>query len=474
MIGHVLRKELRSLWRDGRMLLLGVSLLCIFIGVMAASAAATAAAQAERDAVGATARAQWDRQGVKHPHRAAHFGLYVFRPVLALAAVEPGINDQVGQSLWLEPHKRNLTRNAPQADDPPSARLGEVVPAFLLLVLVPLLIIGLGHNAVSQERESGTLRMLHAAGLQGGALLLGKWLALVVAIGAMLLPALAASAWLLGASGSTAGGAGGVARIALYGLGLLVYYAVFAALAITVSARVRTSRAGLLVLLGVWIAVVWLMPRLGAAAADSVLPVPTGEAFAAAVARDIQQGLPGDGNAASRVAAFEAQLLKDSGVTRLEDLPIGANAVRRIFRDAYATRVYALHFNKLWETYGAQQNALRVAGLLSPLVPMKGLSAALAGTDLAHQRHFEEAAEAYREYFTVQIDEWDKHARRGVVSAEDKYADDAQWQAIAPFSYQVPGVGFALGKAVPDILVLLGWLAGAALAVVWAARKVEP
>ncbi|WP_271000307.1 hypothetical protein, partial [Listeria seeligeri] len=93
----------------------------------------------------------------------------------------------VGQSLWLEPHKRNLTRNAPQADDPPSARLGKVVPAFLLLVLVPLLIIGLGHNSGSQERESGILRMLHAAGLQGGALLLGKWLALVVAIGAMLL-----------------------------------------------------------------------------------------------------------------------------------------------------------------------------------------------------------------------------------------------------------------------------------------------
>ena len=470
MIWLVVRKELRSLWRDGRLLLLGISLFCLFIGVLAVSAAATASARSERDGVGATARAQWERQGVKHPHRAAHFGLYVFKPVMPLAAVDPGIGDQVGQSLWLEPHKRNPTRHSPAADAPPSARLGTAAPAFMLSVLIPLLVIGLGHNAVTQERESGTLRMLHAAGLRGSALLFGKWLALVIAVGILLLPALAASAWLLGPPDH----ADETVRTALYGLGLLVYYAVFAALAVALSARLRSSRSALLLLLCMWMTAVWVVPRLGAAAADAWLPVPTGEAFAAAVAHDMQHGLPGDADAAGRLAAFEAQLLGDNGVTRLEDLPFGANAARRIFRDAYATRVYALHFGQLWNRYAAQQNIVRAAGLLSPLVPMRGLSAALAGTDLAHQRHFEEAAEAYREYFTVQIDEWDRHARRGVVSAEDKYADDAQWQAVAPFAYRAPSVAFALAKAMPDVLVLFAWFVAATAAVGWAARKVEP
>lgn len=470
MIGAVVRKELRAFSREGRLLVLGLALFCVFAGVMATTVAATARAQSERDQVGATTRAQWDRQGVKHPHRAAHFGIYVFKPALALAAVDPGIGGQVGQSLWLEPHKRNLTRNSLAADAAPSARLGEPVPAFVLFALVPLLIIGLGHNAVSQERESGTLRMAQAAGVRGSTLLVGKWIALVLAIGIALLPALVAGACLLAGTAS----ADSALRMAFYGAGLLAYYAVFAALAVTVSARLPTSRGALLLLLALWVACVWVVPRLGAAAAQAMRPVPTGEAFAAAVARDIQRGLPGDGDAASRLAAFEARLLEDHGVARLEDLPVGANAARRLFRDAYAARVYGLHFASLWERYAVQQNMLRVTGVLSPVVPMRALSAALAGTDLAHQRHFEDAAEAYRAYFTEAIDEWDQHARGGVVSAEDKYAGAAQWQSIAPFSYQIPSARFALTSTVPDLLALLAWFLAATALVAWAGRKVQP
>lgn len=471
MIGTVITKELRALCRDSRLLMLALATFCMVAGVLATSTTAAKRAQSERDQVGTTARVQWERQGVKHPHRAAHFGIYAFKPSFALAADEPGISAQVGQSLWLEPHKRNLPRHSPATDAPPSTRLGEVMPAFVLIVLVPLLVIGIGHNAVSDERESGTLRMLHAAGLQNGTLLMGKWIALVLAIGIVLSPAVAASAWLMAATGWENGS---LLRAVLYGGGLLVYYAVIAALTIAVSARLRTSRGALLVLVALWIAFSWIVPRLGAAAAEALLPVPTGEAFAAGVMTDIQRGLPGDGDAASRLAAFDAALLREHKVARLDDLPYGANAARRIFRDAYATRVYALHFNRLWERYADQQALLRLGAMLSPVLPVQGLSMTLAGTDLAHQRHFEEAAEAYRAYFTVQIDEWDRQATRGIVSYEEKYASGSQWQAIAPFSYQPPGLRFAVRAAAADALLLVGWLAGGAFLVAWAGRRLKP
>jgi ABC-2 type transport system permease protein len=474
MIGLVVRKELRAIWRDGRLLLLGLSLFLMFAGLLAASSAATRAAEAERNQVGATARDQWERQGVKHPHRAAHFGIYAFKPMLPLAAVDPGVGAQVGQSLWLEPHKRNMARNSPTADAPVAVRLGQLVPAFVLVALVPLLLIGLGHNAVTHEREAGTLRMLHGAGMSGATLLLGKWMAMMLALGMVLLPALAAGAWLLIDSGGRALDADDAARAGLLVLALLIYYATFAALAIAVSARLQTSRGALFALVAVWIACVLVVPRLGAALAERACPLPTGEAFWTAIAADIQRGLPGDGDAASRLKAFDAELLKRSGVTRLEDLPYGANAERRLFRDAYATRVHALHFGRLWKGYATQQNVLRVAALLSPALPMRGVSMALAGTDLAHQRHFEEAAEAYREYFTVQIDEWDKHATQGVVSYESKYAGNAQWQAIAPFAYGTPTVGFALQKGAPDAALLLAWLGGATALLLWAGRRLVP
>jgi len=442
MIAAVIRKELRGFLRDGRLLVLAMAMLCVLAGALAASVVSNIRSQTQRDAIDATARAQWEQQGDKNPHRAAHFGIYVFKPSLMLAALDPGIGEQVGQSLWLEPHKRNPTRHSRDADAPSTSFLGELTPIFVLVALVPLLIIAMGHNSVSHERETGTLRMLHAAGLQGRDLLVGKWLAVLLATGLALLPVA-----LLALGSMVLLSADEALRLVFVVLSLTVYYAVFAALTVAVSARLRTSRGALLLLLSIWIGALWVVPRLGAAGAEAVLPVPTGISFSRQIADDIRTGLPGDGDAASRMAAFDARMLADYKVSSLNDLPFGANAARRLYRDAYAAQVYALHFDRLWDRYAAQQNILRIAGLFSPVIPLRGVSSAMAGTDLAHQRHFEEQAEIYRQAFTEQIDQWDLQARRGVVSAEDRYGGESVWMSVKPFEYRSPALGFALEQA---------------------------
>jgi ABC-2 type transport system permease protein len=467
MMAALVMKEVRAQLRDGRLWVLGIALMLLFAVMLALAQQARDAAERERRDVETVSRAQWDHQGDKNPHRGAHFGLYAFKPSSPLAAVEPGIDAQAGQALWLEPHKRNMAMFTPAADAAPSIGLGALTPAFVLSALVPLLIVVLGHGAVTRERESGTLRMLQACGLRARPLLFGKWLGLCAAVSLVLLPALLLGVWLV------TDGSGAVEAIALC-VALLVSCAVWAAVTVSVSAFCRSDRAALLTLIGVWVAAVFLVPRLGATAAERLTPLPTGQDFWSDIGRDIERGLPGDGDAKQRLRAFEAKLLAEHGVSRLEDLPLGANAARRLFRDGYAARVHALHFDALWATQLHQQALLRGLTAISPYAPTRAVGGALAGTDLAHRRHFEDAAEQYRQTFTTRMDEWDRDATRGLTSFESRYAGDAQWQAIPPWTYEPPGWRFSLDAALPDLGLLGLWFAAAIGGLWFSARRVVP
>jgi ABC-2 type transport system permease protein len=356
---------------------------------------------------------------------------------------------------------------SPAADAAPSLGLGDFNPAFLLFALVPLLITVVGHNTVTQEREHQTLRMLHACGMRGTSLVLGKWIGLCASLVLMLAPVFLAAGWILVSQQ-------GFAETALLLLALALYYAVWAATTVLVSSHCQTSRVALLVLLALWVSWVFVIPRLAASVVDAATPLPTGEQFWSRIQHDIDNGLPGEGGAAQRLKAFDAQLLKENGVSRLEDLPFGANAKRRLFRDAYSTKVYELHFAQLWEDQLKQQRMLRWASFASPYAPMRAIGSSLAQTDLAHRQHFEEAAEQYRQKFTTLMDEWDMNATTGVTSFESRYGGDEQWQAIPKWSYSAPGAGFAVRTSILDWTFMTAWMAIAFAGMWMSARRLNP
>ena len=472
MMRAVVQKELRAILRDGRFAVLALSLGLLLAGLLVASAQQHRRLAEEKAEVAALVREQWDVQGDKHPHRGAHFGLYALRPDSPLAGIDPGLDPYLGQALWLEPHRRNMTRFRPAADEAPSVRFGQPTPAFALVVLLPLLIIALAFNAVSQERESGTLRMLHSVGVPGGGVLVGKLVALLCVVALMLLFAVGGGLVLAAVGGQPQTDA--IWRGVLLAGSYLLYCGVFAALALAVSAWMPTSRLSLFVLLGLWIAFDFVVPRLGTAAAESATPLPTAERFWSDIQRDYTQGLPGDPDLAARGKAFEADLLRRHNAQRLEDLPFGVAAVRRMERDAYADRVHALHFHALWQRYGRQERWLRAAAVLSPSVAMRSISMKMAGTDLAHQRHFEDKAEDYRRQVNTKIDRWDVDNTQGITSFDDRYASNDLWRSIEAFHYVPPHVGFALRAAWPDLAVMLTWVLAAGLLLRTSLRKLKP
>ncbi|MEN7529058.1 DUF3526 domain-containing protein [Cupriavidus sp. DL-D2] len=470
MIRAIVVKEMRAQWREGRMpmlWLLGVGLIGLILLV---SVQRWERLQQEIAQVEAATRQQWDEQGANHPHRAAHFGLYAFRPTSTLSIIEPGLSDYFGQALWLEPHRRNVGRFEPAQDALPSIRFGDVSAGFLLATLLPLLVIALTYDIIGAERQSGTLRMLYANGMRRRAWIAGKIAMPMLCLASLVTMAMAAALWLTGSSGTRAD----LARTLTMGAAYLAYAMVLVGIGVAVSIRVSASRAALLVLLAFWLVTTVAIPAVAAGVAARVAPLPTAQSFWSAIERDYQQGLPGDGDLATRGLRYDKALLTRYGVSRLDDLPVGAAAMRRLARDAYADRVHTLHFDALWKRYQRHEDMMRMAALFSPALAVRNLAMKMAGTDLSHQRHYDDAAEHYRRVVNRTIDEWDVAHSRGMPSSDARYADAALWRAIPPFTYTSPSAAFAWRSALPEIAMLAAWGVMVTLGLVWSMRRMRP
>lgn len=470
MMRALVLKEGMALRRDLRLVLLCAAFALLLAAVFVQSRAALLDAGERKARAEAAARHQWDHQGDRHPHRGAHFGIYVFAPTSALAAFDPGVTRWLGEALWLEPHRRNTMRFSDAESDAVSLRLGELSAASLFATMLPLLVFALSFNAISQERESGTLRMAFGAGMRARQLVASKLLAQAC------VPVLAAvlAVGILFLLNLDTGQPGLAARCLGLLAALLAYAVILTAIGLAVSAAARSSQQALGALILLWIVFTLVVPRGAAALADARVALPTAEQFWNGIKHDIEHGLPGDGSAAERGARYDAKLLREYGVTRLEDVPAGAYALRRLQRDAYADRVHALHFGRLWARYEEQEAILSGASLLSPTVALRLALSRFAGTDLAHRRHFEEAAEAYRQYVNTAIDRWDAAHSRGLRSFEDKYAGNALWQSVRPFSYRPPGAGFAFDAARGEGALLALWVLAALLLLAACTRRIRP
>jgi ABC-2 type transport system permease protein len=277
--------------------------------------------------------------------------------------------------------------------------------------------------------------------------------------------------WVLSDADITAG----VAARGLLAMASVLFVAlVHAALAVSLSCWSRDSRISLLLALAFWVLSALVLPRMASELTVRRIPTPDPGTFWAAISKEVKDGLPGEPSPAERLKVFERETLRAHGVTRPEDLPVGYLALRRLFRDAQADRVHDRHFDRLWRTYHQQQRVVWMASGASPTVAWRAVSMALAGTDLAHEERFQEAAERYRRDVNTLIDRWDAAHSRGLASYEERYAGDALWEAMPQFAHEGSDLPTALSGARTPLLILLAW-AGLALALLGvSARRLKP
>ena len=466
----VATKDWLELRRDPRGRVLAVLVGLLMLLALVSGALQFERGHGERDAAQAADQTLWRSQGDKDPHGAAHFGQWAFKPPSLLALADPGVDAYSGGAVWMEAHKRNEMQFRPARDAGVSARMGGLTLAFVLQAVLPLVIIVLGFNAFSGERERGTLRQLLGQGTTPWQLAVGKMCALACGLGWLLLP-LAALLALCGAWLAEPG-QGGQAAARAFGwtAGHALYLAGFVALTVAVSALAPSSRAALVSLLALWLLLSFVAPRVMTEVARSAVPLPSAQDFRERISAERTKTFGHDENHPA-FAAYKSELLKQYGVQKVEDLPLNFRGLA-LRRDDEAG--YAIHDRLFGELEWSidRQDLLRAApGAVLPLLAMQPWSMALAGTDTRAHRHFAQAAEQHRRVIqTITSEDLIRNARYG----DTRYVSPAAlWAKVPPFEYAPPSAAWALAGTGPALGGLLLWLLLTGVFAAWSSRRLR-
>lgn len=453
VIARIAWQEVRTAWRTRTTAALAFVLTLLTVAAAVVGHARFDRDAAQRDRYQRLVGSQFDAQPDRHPHRVSHYGFLIFRPRAPLGFFDSGVEGHAGTSIFLEAHRQNTANFSGAVENGGGSRFGELTPAMVLQLLIPLFVFAVAGVSLTREREAGTLTMLLCQGTSWRRIMLGKLFGSLLIVMAVLLPGwLLSLAWLAAQSRVTwTGDLAGRAAL------LLVTHAVFlslcAALAISVSARCRTSRGALMTLLSLWIALWIVAPRLVPAIAATRHPIPSRAQFDAEVERRVRELGDSHNPNDPQFAAIKEKALAEHGVTSVEALPFNYSGFVMQEGERLTSDAYQAHIAALVDTYDRQASLIALCGVISPYLAVRTVSMGLSGSDPAHIVDFERQAESYRYRLIQQLNTLHMHE---VEADKDRYTstvegapsrvriDRAFFAGLPEFEYRRPSLGWAL------------------------------
>ncbi|MEP0212200.1 MAG: DUF3526 domain-containing protein [Cellulophaga sp.] len=433
MIRYIIKKELKEIFRDGRFKISAaiVFLLALVAFFVTFKQYKNTAAQYNEAKV--NERKVWESQGAKNPHSAAHYGNYVFKPKSPLSLIDQGVDKYTGVSVFLEAHNRNEAAFSDAADQTALSRFGALTPDFILLYIIPLIIILIGYNIFSKEVEGNTFFILKSQGVVGWKLFVGKWLA-------ALIPTMVIATVLFAVAAITLTSLNDFGLFewkeifALYFVYLL-YYLIFTNVVLFISSKVKKSGIALVINLVFWVLACFVAPKVASNLADAKYPYPSHQEFNEQIANESKQGLDGHNPWNEESQKLRIQILKEYKVDSVHKLPFNFNAFLMQKSEEYQAQVYAKHYGLLKEKAKKQGGVYKSLSAISPFLPTRFLSMAIANTDYESHWAFTEAAEEYR----VGVQRFLNGTTEKNAKYNERYVAPADtWSKLEEFSYESP------------------------------------
>ncbi len=454
MISKTFLKETKELLRDGRVRIAFLIVILLLGVAVWISAKQYKNVNEQHEAAKTAERAIWDNQGEKNPHSAAHYGTYAFKPKYPLSLVDQGVDKYAGTSIFLEAHKRHEAQFSAATDQTGLARFGDLTPDFILLFIIPLLIILLGYNSFTKEREMGTLTLLKSQGISSWKWMLGKWAALF-------LPIFITTALLFLVAGIMLTnlkdfGVFSWSSLLILFLVYIGYYIIFINVVLLISSKTKKSGISLVVSLCVWIIACLAAPKAASNIAESKHPYPSRQDFAANVLEDKKEGLDGHNPWSKEAKLLEEEVLREHGVDSLHKLPFNFDAYRMQKGEEHEAEIYFKHYNHLKDQYTRQAGVYRSLAAISPYLPTRFLSMSIAHTDYATHWDFADAAEEYR--IATQKFLNDNFAENSEYGNWAYQADAAFWRELPSFEYNPPELDSILNRNSSNLAILGLWL----------------
>jgi len=360
-------------------------------------------------------------------------------------------------------------------DDPLPVMFPLIDLTFIVTILMSLVALILTYDAVSGEKEEGTLKLMLANSVPRSKVILAKVAGAGLTLVGPLVASLAAGMLVVLLHPRVDWTGVDWAALGLIVVGAVLYGGVFSLVGILVSSAHRSSASSIMTSLFIWTLLVLVVPNLSPYVASFLAPAPSRIKIARETARlmDVDR----DDLGRKLQTEYQAQVFKDHPVLaeRLSEAEVKERvAVDPEYRKAYeanraarerawaeANRVQGVKAGELAEDLRrkeeAQTGLARAISMVSPLADFAYLATDLSSTGTRNQAHFGRLAELwgqafYRDYRTRKVEE---------LRAKDPTAD--AWNTPidmtdAPrFRYAEEGLGGRVQAALPPLAILLGY-----------------
>ncbi len=255
---------------------------------------------------------------------------------------------------------------------------------FILKMLFSLFAILLTFDAVSGEKESGTLALMCSNSVSRASIVMGKYLgALITAI----IPAavgMLISMIIVNIQGNISLNADSMSRLAVIAIMAFAYISLFSLIGLAISSAVHRSSVSLLLSLSVWIILVIVVPNLAGIIAESALEVTSEHEFAKLENETYKDIGRWERSVAERGLTDEGEISRDFGRSLTQQ-----SEQRMRLKDSYVNTIY--HKEDL---------AINISRI-SPASEFEFASAAIIDGGVLAQRRFYRAS---RKYYNLYAD----------------------------------------------------------------------
>jgi len=308
-----------------------------------------------------------------------------------LAAVAVGQRDLKPQAIRVNTdfHLSAERETETPISGPTRLMTGAFDPAFLFVVLFPLVVIALSYELLSGERERGTLAMLLSQPVSQTMLVMGKATARALALCFLTTIFTVVGLVIVDVDMSSSRS---LTLMVLLVVVLIAWALFWFAASIAVNALGRDSSTNALLLVGIWLVLVVIVPGLVQVGTDSLYPAPSGIEMvheareAAQEAEEKLMGLTGRHDAKRQSKAYAKKLV----------------AIQEKLAKTSAPVMEAAH-----QQLRERQDLVSTLRFLSPAMVLQSALESIAGSGRDRYRRFDDQADAYhaayRTYFFNRI-----------------------------------------------------------------------
>ncbi|MFC1735561.1 ABC transporter permease subunit [Candidatus Hydrogenedentota bacterium] len=328
---------------------------------------------------------------------------------------------------------------------------------FVVATIMSLLAFAMSFDAVSGERENGTLQLLMSYSVPRDLVILAKWIGGYMALTTPFILAALGGAVIIVSSSEIGFSVQDWLAYGLIVASSMLFMAVMFSIGILMSALFRESATAIAVLVFLWVTGVMISPNASPHLAELITPVKSSDAIENEVNETVAiQGRAIRKNFYDKKDAFlsEYKKMKKSKAKTNEEL--------KLFQDTYAQMEIDLRLdferiekevrNPHTKALHHQVNVARQVSRLSPVASFVYVSTDLAATGL--QKHFDhlDAVRNYQETFREYVD--DRIERRNKIWRETGEDPGYSIDNMPEFDYRPPSVRDRLLTNLVDMAAL--------------------